>query len=87
MEENNRRDQITIEDENGMERQYSIEALFDMENQSYALLSGNDETLVMRLEEEQGKQYLVGISDPEERDAILSAYEIAIEADNENMLH
>ncbi|MDT8861120.1 DUF1292 domain-containing protein [Alkalihalobacillus sp. MEB130] len=74
------RDQITIEDENGEVRDYSVEALFDMEDHSYALLTSNEDTLLMRVEEEEDEQYLVGITDPEERESILSAYEIAVEA-------
>ncbi|MBX9996363.1 MULTISPECIES: DUF1292 domain-containing protein [Priestia] len=74
------RDFITIEDERGIEKQYAIEALFDMRNQTYALLQSNGEVLLMRIEDEKGEQYLVGLTDPEERDSILDAYQIAVEA-------
>ncbi|CAH0264771.1 DUF1292 domain-containing protein [Priestia megaterium] len=74
------RDFITIEDENGIEKQYAVEALFDMRNQTYALLQSNGEALLMRVEDEKGEQYLVGLTDPEERDSILDAYQIAVEA-------
>ncbi|MGG0461358.1 hypothetical protein [Priestia aryabhattai] len=37
------RDFITIEDEKGIEKQYAVEALFDMRNQTYALLQLNGE--------------------------------------------
>ncbi|WP_225049473.1 DUF1292 domain-containing protein [Priestia megaterium] len=74
------RDFITIEDERGIEKQYAIEALFDMRNQTYALLQSNEEVLLMRIEDEKGEQYLVGLTDPEERDSILDAYQIAVEA-------
>ncbi|RDZ11015.1 DUF1292 domain-containing protein [Priestia megaterium] len=74
------RDLITIEDERGIEKQYAVEALFDMRNQTYALLQSNGEALLMRVENEKGEQYLVGLTDPEERDSILDAYQIAVEA-------
>ncbi|WP_236035047.1 DUF1292 domain-containing protein [Alkalihalobacterium elongatum] len=88
MEPNELRDHITVEDEHGNEMDYAVEALFDMDEHSYALLSSDDETVLMRVEDHQGEQHLVGITDPEERDALLNAYEIAVEAnpaeDNEN---
>ncbi|MFL0570269.1 DUF1292 domain-containing protein [Priestia megaterium] len=74
------RDFITIEDEKGIEKQYAVEALFDMRNQTYALLQSNGEALLMRVEDEKGEQYLVGLTDPEERDSILDAYQITVEA-------
>ncbi|KHF39898.1 DUF1292 domain-containing protein [Halalkalibacter okhensis] len=80
MEPEKQRDQITIEDENGHMKNYSVEALFDMEDHSYALLSSAEETILMRVEDEEDEQYLVGITDPKERNSILEAYEIAVEA-------
>jgi hypothetical protein len=80
MEPNEIRDQITVEDEHGQQLNFSVEALFDMKDHSYALLTSNEETLLMRVEEDHNEQYLVGISDPNERDSILQAYEIAVEA-------
>jgi hypothetical protein len=80
MEPNKIRDQITVEDEHGQHLNFSVEALFDMKDHSYALLTSNEETLLMRVEEDHNEQYLVGISDPNERDFILQAYEIAVEA-------
>jgi hypothetical protein len=74
------RDFITIEDEKGIEKQYAVEALFDMRNQTYALLQSNGEALLMRVENEKGEQYLIGLTDSEERDSILDAYQIAVEA-------
>ena len=75
------RDYITIADEKGRRKDYSVEALFDMEDESYALLKAQDETIVMKVEgEEEGNQYLLGISDPAESEAILDAYQIAVES-------
>jgi uncharacterized protein YrzB (UPF0473 family) len=80
MAENDVRDYVTVEDEDGQEKRYAVEALFDMEDQSYALLRSDDETVLMRVEREGEDQYLVGISDPEERNSILDAYQIAVDA-------
>ncbi|PLR98272.1 DUF1292 domain-containing protein [Bacillus sp. T33-2] len=74
------RDLITIEDEQGVEKQYEVEALFDMNGESYALLRSEEETILMRVEDEGGEQFLVGIEDESERDSILDAYEIAVDA-------
>lgn len=79
--ENVERDLITVEDESGQELELAVEALFEMEEDSYALLSSPDgEPILMRIVGEEGNQELIGISDPDERDNILSAYEIAVEA-------
>lgn len=50
-----------------------------MEEESYALLKAADETIVMKVEQDEGDQYLIGLSDPLESEAILAAYEIAVE--------
>jgi uncharacterized protein YrzB (UPF0473 family) len=73
------RDYITVKDQNGKEKEYAIEALFDMEGQSYALLAAADETVLMRVEASDEEQYLVGITDELERDSILDAYQIAVD--------
>ena len=82
MTEREERDYITIEDTEGNEKQFAIEALFDVEDQSYALLASEDETILMRVEddEEEEGQYLVGITDSGEIETILSAYQIAVDA-------
>lgn len=73
------RDYITIKDEQGNLKDFAVEALFEMEGKSYALLAAEDETMVMQVEGEEGDQYLVGISDPVESQSILDAYQIAVE--------
>jgi hypothetical protein len=81
MDNNEIRDSITIEDQTGQLKNYNIEALFGMEEQSYVLLAADDELVLMRvLTDEQDEQYLVGIDDPQEAAAILDAYQIAVEA-------
>jgi hypothetical protein len=72
------RDFITIEDDEGNHKDFAVEALFDMEGESYALLKAKDRTIVMKIEVEEGDQDLVGISDPMESEAILDAYQIAV---------
>jgi uncharacterized protein YrzB (UPF0473 family) len=80
MMEQEERDYIIIKDEEGKEIDYTIEALFDMDESSYALLKNLDETILMRIETEGEEQFLVGINDPNERDSILDAYQIAVNA-------
>lgn len=80
MEINEIRDQIAIEDDDGNIKEYNVEALFDMADESYALLSSNDEVILMRIEEYEDEQTLVGITNPEEKASILSAYALAVEA-------
>ncbi|WP_102347217.1 DUF1292 domain-containing protein [Bacillus sp. Marseille-P3661] len=80
---NEERDIITIEDEQGNEQHFALEALFDMNEQSYALLTSQenfDETILMRVEVEGENQFLVGIMDPSESEALLNAYQIAVDA-------
>ncbi|MFD2637302.1 DUF1292 domain-containing protein [Piscibacillus salipiscarius] len=81
------RDRIMIRDEQGEERELIVEALFDMEDDSYALLKDDYDTILMKIEQEGSEQYLVPIEDPKVRDSIIDAYEIALEAtpgDNED---
>ncbi len=80
MNHDDKRDFVTIEDEQGIEKQYAVEALFEMEGNSYALLRAHGETILMRVKDDGDEQYLVGLSDPEERESILDAYQIAVEA-------
>ncbi|CAH0346399.1 MULTISPECIES: DUF1292 domain-containing protein [unclassified Bacillus (in: firmicutes)] len=74
------RDLILIEEENGDEREYAVEALFDLEDDSFALLTSEEEVLLMRIEEEDGEQFLIGLDDHEEAENILHAYQVAIES-------
>ncbi|QOY34987.1 DUF1292 domain-containing protein [Anaerobacillus isosaccharinicus] len=83
MEMHEIRDQIIIEDDDGNEKEYNVEALFDMADESYALLSSNEEVILMRIEEYEDEQTLVGVTNPEEKASILSAYALAVEADRD----
>ncbi|WP_421383974.1 DUF1292 domain-containing protein [Bacillus salacetis] len=75
------RDSITIEDVNGKQEQYSVEALFEMKGNSYAMLKSEaaNHTIVMKVEEEGNEQYLVSIGNEKDYDSILDAYQIAVE--------
>ncbi|YCA13418.1 DUF1292 domain-containing protein [Bacillus sp. AK128] len=85
--EQEKRDFITIQDKDGFEKEYAVEALFDMEDHSYALLQNIDETILMRIETEGEEQYLIGINDPDERNSVLDAYQIAVDAAPADELH
>ncbi|WP_166241359.1 DUF1292 domain-containing protein [Paenibacillus turpanensis] len=81
MEETNVRDSIMVQDEQGNTQQFEVEALFDMEEQTYALLKSEDDIVLMRVVgEEDEEQYLEGIDNEEEALSILDAYQIAVEA-------
>lgn len=75
------RDKITIKDENGIEQECTVEALFDVNDESYALLQLGTDEILMKVEEEQGEQILVGVDDPNRKADILDAYDIALVAD------
>lgn len=77
------RDFISIQDEEGQLRKLAVEALFDMDEQPYALLKEYNDMYLMRVENEGDEQYLVSITDPTEQESILDAYEIALEATTE----
>lgn len=75
-------DRITIEDEQGNKKEYAVEALFDMNEEFYALLTSDEDRVLMRVVDgDEENQYLVGIDDPEEAASVLDAYQIALEAD------
>lgn len=74
----NERDTIRVEGQDGRERDLAVEALFDMNEDSYALLKDEEDLILMKIENEGGEQYLSGITDPNETDLILTAYQIAV---------
>lgn len=80
MAEEQARDWITVEDEEGNSRVMAVEALFDMDDEWYALLQTDEEMVLMRVEGEGDDQFLVSVDDPEEKESILDAYQIAMEA-------
>ena len=74
------RDLVVVEDGNGQELSYEVEALFEMKGESFALLRSDAETILMRVEEEGDEQYLVGVSNQIDKDSILDAYQVAVDA-------
>jgi hypothetical protein len=80
MERDEIRDLITVENEHGQQVSYEVEALFEMNGESYALLRSSEETILMKVEEDDKGQHLVGLSDDIEKEAILDVYEIAVDA-------
>ncbi|PGT81022.1 DUF1292 domain-containing protein [Bacillus sp. AFS040349] len=77
------RDIITVEDENGKERTFSVEALLVVEADTYALLTSKDhyyDPIIMQVLNEEDGQYLVGVSDPIKKNIVIDAYEIAVDA-------
>ena len=49
----------------------------------YALKQDGNNTFVMQVEDTDDGQFLTGISNPSERDMILDAYELAVDANPE----
>jgi hypothetical protein len=77
------RDLITVEDNDGNKKQFVVEALLAIEEDTYALLRSEhelDHAIVMQVENEDDEQYLIGINDPRKKTMVLDAYEIAVEA-------
>ncbi|WP_264191488.1 DUF1292 domain-containing protein [Metabacillus litoralis] len=77
------RDLITVVDEKGNEKQLIVEALFNLENETYALFQESEDfnhTFIMQVEDEEDGQYLVHINDFNKKNLILDAYEIAVDA-------
>jgi hypothetical protein len=75
------RDSIIVEDARGNRREFGVEGLFEVDDQSYVLISSaEDEPMLLRVEGEGDDQELVGIQDPELLQSLLDAYQIAVEA-------
>ena len=74
------RDLVTVTDDRGKERQFEVEALFEMNGESYAMLRDEEGTVLMRVEEQGGDQFLVGLESDMEKSDLLDAYQIAVDA-------
>lgn len=61
---------VTLSDEEGNHKEYRVEAFFDVDDQSYAMLTSKDEKLLMNV---KGND-LVRLASPEETESILGAY-------------
>jgi len=80
LEHDSIRDLVTVADEQGIQRQYEVEALFEMNGESFALLRDPEGTVLMRVEEQGGEQFLVGLDNDKEKSYLLDAYQIAVDA-------
>jgi len=77
------RDYVTVEDEHGIIKQFAIEALFDMEEDTFAFLiskEDDNDVVIMQVEDDESGQYLIGIEDSDKKQMVLDAYEIAVQA-------
>lgn len=68
-------DVITVVDEDGSETNFVVEGRFSIDDQRYIVIRNTDETWLMKVGEENGKQLLMAISNPIERERIMDAYE------------
>lgn len=83
MDNDELRDYITVTDDNGQEKQFAVEALFDIKDKTYALLRSayvQEDTFVMEVKEDEHGQHLIGMENSEEKEMLLDAYEIAVDA-------
>lgn len=80
MESDSIRDLVTVVDDKGIQRQFEVEALFEMNGESFAMLRNQEGTVLMRVEEQNGQQFLVGLNDEIEKSNLLDAYQIAVDA-------
>jgi hypothetical protein len=80
MENDSIRDLVTVVDDQGIQRQFEVEALFEMNGESFAMLRDQEGTVLMRVEEQNGQQFLVGLNDEIEKSNLLDAYQIAVDA-------
>lgn len=74
------RDLVTVTDDRGMERKFEVEALFEMNGESYAMLRDEEGTVLMKVEEQGADQFLVGLESDIEKSQLLDAYQIAVDA-------
>ena len=75
MENDSIRDLITIEDGNGDQLSFEVEA-----DKTYALLRSGDQTALMEVKEDASGQHLVQITNQSEKESLLDAYQVAVEA-------
>lgn len=61
-----------------------VKALFDVAEESYALIRNDDGIILMKIEEDEDGQYLLPVDSHEIIEALLDAYEIAVQSLLEN---
>jgi hypothetical protein len=77
------KDQVTIKDENGNNKEYKVQAMFEMANERYAILSSSEEVALMRIKEDENQQTFEEITNPEEKASLFSAHALEVEASRE----
>lgn len=80
MDHDSIRDLVTVTDDLGKERQFEVEALFEMNGESYAMLRDEEGTVLMKVEVQDGDQFLLGLNSDIEKSHLLDAYQIAVDA-------
>ncbi|MFA9558883.1 DUF1292 domain-containing protein [Evansella sp. AB-rgal1] len=77
------KEQITIRDDEGNEKVFQVDAMFEMGDHSYAMVTSGDNTFVMRIMDNgDRKQSLISATD-EEIENLMDAYNIALDADSD----
>lgn len=66
------------------ESNFVVKALFDVAEESYALIRNDDGIILMKIEEDEDGQYLLPVDSHEISEALLDAYEIAVQSLLEN---
>ncbi|KXG43808.1 DUF1292 domain-containing protein [Tepidibacillus decaturensis] len=77
---------VVLVDENGQEKEFDIVTWFEVESQEYVVLVSADadddqEGVILKVQEENGEEFLVDIEDDEEWEKVLSVYEQLIQED------
>lgn len=80
MDHDSIRDLVIVTDDQGREKQFEVEALFEMNGESFAMLRNDEGTVLMRVEEQEGDQFLVGLNNELDKSNLLDAYQIAVDA-------
>lgn len=73
---------IIIEDEQGNERVYTVDAIIEMNNKNYILYSHEDHVVINQIIYENDQEYLEDITD-EEMEHIYEAYQQALEEEEQ----
>lgn len=74
---------VMLIDESGQEKEFAILTVFEIEDQEYAVLvacdDADEEGVILRIEEEDGEEFLVDIEDDKEWELVVEAYEKLVE--------
>ena len=83
---------LTLIDEEGVEHQFEVEAILELDDEKYAVLIplneeyvDSDEAIIMRFEQdEEGNEILVDIEADEEWERVADAYDEITEEDDDD---